>query len=291
MTKHGRMVGLLVASVMAAGCAGEGGGGARVAPDAWSADGRVSVESWYVARGGSSNASAWFASERPMVRGYDVEDDTCVAFRAGSEPWAPSCEETCSNGYCGADGQCHPFVDELDAGPIRIEGGSGASVTLSFDGASCDTVGCYEPEAGATPVLFGGGERVTVRAEGAAFPAFEGEVELPRDFAILTPAPKVWPEAVTVAAGSDLTFTWQGAGSGTISIAVVSLFGQIVFCDARDDGSFTIPWASLSTLPRGTNEIEAFLERRTTLRYDAGSRVVDVSAASVDTTTLFVEPG
>ncbi len=269
------------------------GGGSPVRPGDGLADGAVRVEGWYPRiDGGSTVAMASIASERWRLGLPAVPIDDCLAFAPGEDPWAPEtpCSVACATGeYCGDDGACHPVPTPVGVGTIRVDGGD-RPIELSFED-ECEAAGCYRMTEPAPEPLFHGGETVAISAPGDERPGFEIDVRFPRPLAMTAPALRVFPEAEPIAVGESATFRWEAGDPGDdVEISFVSLYGGAVMCRARDDGEFTIAWEHLSVLPRQTNELEAFIERRTALRWNTAAGTIDAIAASVESGTFIIQP-
>jgi hypothetical protein len=135
------------------------------------------------------------------------------------------------------------------------------------------------------------GAVLQVVAPGETFPAFSGSVAAPAALRITSPELHVFPDAYPLSKGQSLTLRWEaGSPADTLEIVFTSLYGALVLCHATDDGELTIPWEHLAKLPRGTNELEGFFERRHATRVDTAVGPVEISAASIENGTFFVEP-
>jgi len=286
---------ILTTTLTLAGCGADGnnGGGDEIHPGDPLPMGGVSAENWRPTPGGSTTLAAGLHDSLVLLRTPAIPAGGCVAFASDQDPWdVNTCNEVCT-GYCGYDQQCHDYPPYVSAGNIVIGNGQVAA-TLSFD-PNCDRGGRYcveappgDPPPG--PVLFAGGDTITATAAGGAVPGFTLTGTMPEPLSIVSPEPRVFPDYNTIPAGSDLTFRWTPGGADEIQIRFVSLYPGMVWCRVPDTGEFTVSWDYLQVLPQGTNELEAFLERRTTRRGQTEIGPIDLSLASIDNGTFLIQP-
>lgn len=86
-----------------------------------------------------------------------------------------------------------------------------------------------------------------------------------------------------------MTLRWSVDPTGDeVSITITGLFGGGVWCRALDDGELTIPWSHPEKLPRQTNEVEGFFERRRRVQLPSDRGPIDLEAASVESGTFIV---
>ncbi len=134
----------------------------------------------------------------------------------------------------------------LSAGPITVEG-PGLSFTVQPTSAAgiVSYSQIFHP-GGDQPVP---GSTYDVSAAGADLSAFTTTVELPVDLELTSP-----PIAQNFQASGDFEIQWSGGDADSVWISVSSSSGEdygTVYCEANNDGSFTVPGNQLGQIPSG----------------------------------------
>lgn len=158
------------------------------------------------------------------------------------------------------DGNCKVFLDDatvvafpgepVDGGPILVSGASafGQDITLSFDPDDQE----YQTVAG--NLFIGGDELVFSGAGFNILSGFEATLTFPTDIAIQG-------GDITIVRGQDATITWNAVNDPAEQVVIfIQTFQGLnvqtqLLCEARDNGSFTIPGNITAGLSAGAEEL------------------------------------
>jgi hypothetical protein len=187
------------------------------------------------------------------VAAAQVDGDSIVDER--SDATGESCVSVSSATFAA------PRFDMIDAGHLRIKGGTGIrDVELAFD-----------KQAGYLPVtelphheLFTGGERLTIETDGHAALPFAGALEAPTRLEITEPANLSLTQ-------TGLTVRWKPDHAERVKLALVVSRRDgrwvVVRCKAADAaGQFTFPAELLAGLPEPPRDLQLEVTRNQMVR-------------------------
>jgi hypothetical protein len=259
--------------VLSAACGGGGGDPADARPqvDAGPDDPRPDrVGLINVIEGGGFNSIYASIADGPEVPALaHVATHGECAIHARPEP--AQCDPPCTTGACTAPDVCTPYPEPVDHGDITV---TGLNEPLVFVPGEFG----YAPDpfpSGAD--LFDAGDPIAVSAPGAAGAAFAAD--LVGVEALVAPA-----HNLTLVDGEDAIVTWT-AGAGATEIELQLVVGwhgappeAVMTCITADDGSFTIPGAAITDLPRASSSLESHASAL--WRFDRA--VVEVAAGPIE---------
>ena len=143
--------------------------------------------------------------------------------------------------HSGTQGQYAYF----SAGELTVDGPNGSFVVQPMGG----TVVTYQHVMQLGADLVPGGT-YDVDAAGAEFPSFQASIDLPDDLDLHSPA-----VTQTLQIDGAVDVQWSTGSDATVYISVSSTDGQdygYIYCEAANDGSFTVPANLIDQMPAGT---------------------------------------
>ena len=135
--------------------------------------------------------------------------------------------------------------DYLSAGPLTVQGPGGSfTVQPSFGGGVVSYSELLQLGSDLVP-----GATYEIDAAGADLSPFHATIEMPADLTVTSP-----PIAQSFSAPGALDIQWSGGENASVWISVSVVAGQnygYVYCEANNDGSFSVPSTVMAQLPSG----------------------------------------